>query len=211
MHCDPPNLRYSFLKHKAIRICITPEVAQAVRDTKQANGPVLVIAQGIDPAPLYAVGQLQKTMDLLISAVKAPELGVVLYERLKGLGRVELLRESLPRDQFLRRLAEAQTCLLLPFADEGFYLPAAEAMGLGTLVVCPDCVGNRSFCLPGHNCVRPPYATDAIEQAAREAMQMSSEQRRRVLASARDTFNRHSLLAERESFVKLLLEINQLW
>ena len=37
---------YPFLKHKAIRICVSPEVASAVRNL--ANGPVITIANGIE-------------------------------------------------------------------------------------------------------------------------------------------------------------------
>ena len=35
--------------------------------------------------------------------------------------------------------------LFLPNQREGVYIPGLEGMALGTLVVCPDCVGNRSL------------------------------------------------------------------
>jgi len=44
---------------------------------------------------------------------------------------------------------------------EGFYLPALEGMAVGTLVIFPDCIGNRSFCLSGYNCFRPDYTTES--------------------------------------------------
>ena len=38
------------------------------------------------------------------------------------------------------------------------------------MVVCPDCIGNRSFCLTGENCFRPDYDEDAIVAAAETAL-----------------------------------------
>jgi glycosyltransferase involved in cell wall biosynthesis len=52
----------------------------------------------------------------------------------------------------LNWINQAKITVFLPYRDiEGFYMPALEGMALGTLVVCPDCIGNRSFCLPGYN------------------------------------------------------------
>ena len=52
---------------------------------------------------------------------------------------------------------------------EGFYLPALEAMALGSLVICPDCIGNRSFCLPGRNCFRPNYDLNSVIDSVQSA------------------------------------------
>ena len=68
-----------------------------------------------------------------------------------------MLTEHVPRDEFLDAMRRARVTLFLPNEEEGFYLPALEGMALGTIVVCPDCVGNRSFCLPGVNAFRPDY------------------------------------------------------
>ena len=50
-------------------------------------------------------------------------------------------------------MARARVTLYLPNRLEGFYIPALEGMALGTLVVCPDSVGNRSYCRDGENCL----------------------------------------------------------
>ncbi len=39
MHAHPANPRYTFLRHKAVRLCVSEEVAEAVRATRCANGP----------------------------------------------------------------------------------------------------------------------------------------------------------------------------
>ena len=63
--------------------------------------------------------------------------------------------------------------LFLPNETEGFYLPALEGMALGTIVVCPDCVGNRSFCLPQVNAFRPAFHFDDMVQETETALTMA--------------------------------------
>ncbi len=84
--------------------------------------------------------------------------------------RVELLDTRIPRDQLLDWLARARVAVLVPNPEEGFYLPAIEAMALGTLMVLPDCLGNRFFCEPGVNCFRPPWEVGAIVAQAEQAL-----------------------------------------
>jgi glycosyltransferase involved in cell wall biosynthesis len=83
-------------------------------------------------------------------------------------------------------------------------------MALGTIVVCPDCIGNRSFCIDGSNCFRPPYEEDAIVEAAEHALA-----RRRELApmleSAIETARRHDLSSERAAFLEILERVDELW
>ena len=45
-----------------------------------------------------------------------------------------------------------------------------------TLVVCPDCVGNRNFCLHQDTCLRPAYDDAALLAAARSVLVLDSDQ-----------------------------------
>ncbi|MGL5135262.1 MAG: hypothetical protein ACRC78_22250 [Planktothrix sp.] len=47
---------------------------------------------------------------------------------------------------------------------------------MGTLVICPDCIGNRSFCLPGYNCFRPDYTVESLLRTIQQALQYSQTQ-----------------------------------
>jgi hypothetical protein len=84
-------------------------------------------------------------------------------------------------------------------------------MALGTLVVCPDCVGNRSFCLPDHNAFRPDYTFAEIVRAAESALALPPDQAQRIRTNARRTAESHSLVRERQAFLEVLHNIDQLW
>ena len=212
-HGVPDDPRYPFLRHRAVRICCSEEVAESIRATGKVNGPIFTIPYGLDggrfPAPL-PLGE--KDLDLLVVAVKQPALGRRLRRRLRRPGRsVRLLEEPVLRPDFLDLLNRARVTLFLPHESEGFYIPALEGMALDTLVVCPDCVGNRSFCLPGRNCLRPPFSEPALRAAAREALRLSPDAGAALRVGARETFARHDLPGERRRFLEILDDVDRLW
>ena len=67
-------------------------------------------------------------------------------------------------------MARARVTVLVPNPKEGFYLPALEAMALGTIVVCPDCVGNRSFCVAGRQLLPARLRGGRDRRGRREAL-----------------------------------------
>lgn len=209
---DPAHHLYKFLKHKAVRVCVSPDIADAVRATGAANGPVVHIPMGTDLGGLRAMMTTDKRCPLLIAALKNRDLGTALHARLAAAGQhAELLTDQLSRHDFLARLSRARTVLLLPYAVEGFFLPALEAMALGALVICPDCVGNRSFCLDGVNCLRPAYEGSAVEAAVSEALSLAPDRRQAMLDRAATTADEHSLVGERRAFLELLDALPGLW
>ena len=116
------------------------------------------------------------------------------------------------RDDFLDSMRRARVTLFLPNEEEGFYLPALEGMALGTIVVCPDCVGNRSFCLPGVNAFRPAFRFDDLVLDAETRAHDWRNQRRRHSGAARwKPHATHSLDAERERFHQVLADLDALW
>ena len=160
-HADPNSNRFEFLSRKAIRICVSEEVARALRATGLTRGPLIVIPIGMDLEKLPASNGAKRNIDVLVAALKQPELGEELGRSLRRPGRrVEVLSKLLPRPEYLSLVQRARTTVFLPKETEGFYLPPLEGMALGTLVVCPDCAGNRSFCLPEHNAFRPNYTIE---------------------------------------------------
>ncbi len=211
-HADPELRLSKFLQRKAIRICVSGEVADELRVTGLPVGPLIVIPNAIDLPDLPSVNGIDARIDVLIAAGKEPDLGVQVADRLAQEGRVvDILVERISRPEFLARMRAARTTVFLPHLTEGFFLPALEGMALGTLVVCPDCIGNRSFCLPGYNAFRPEYTVDTIVRDAEAALALKPDQARQLRENAFQTADRHTLSHEREAFLDVLHNIDQLW
>ncbi len=211
-HANPNSDRFEFLSRKAIRICVSEEVAHALRETALTRGPLIVIPMGMDLEELPASTGVERDIDVLVAALKQPELGEELGRSLSRPGRrVEVLSRLIPRSEYLGLVQRARTTVFLPNEAEGFYLPPLEGMALGTLVVCPDCVGNRSFCLPEHNAFRPNYTIAELVRAAESALALAPDQAQQILANARETAEAHSLLRERQAFLEVLHNVDRLW
>ncbi len=205
-HADPAEPLYQFLSHPALRICVSSQVTEALRATGRVKGPLVTIPNGIDLGDLPSVRPWAgRWPEVLILGIKQPALALELAAQLTQAGRaVDCLVEAVPRGEFLARLAQARLALLLPNPTEGFYLPALEAFALETLVVCPDCIGNRSFCLAGANCWQPPYRLEALLAAVDQALALPAERVHALLAAGRETAQRHGLDQERQAFAQLL-------
>jgi hypothetical protein len=211
-HADPKSNRFQFLSRKAIRICVSEEVAQALHETGLTQGPLIVIPIGMDLENLPAPNDAKRDIDVLIAAVKQPDLGEELGRRLKQPGRrIEVLLKLLPRARYLRHIQQARTTVFLPNEAEGFYLPPLEGMAMGTLVVCPVHAGERSIYLPGHNCFRPNYTIEELVQATESALALPPDQAQQIRVNARQTAETHSLPRERQAFLDVLHNIDQLW
>lgn len=204
--------RHRFLPHKAIRICVSPEIAKAIKRTGRVRGPVFTIPNAIELDALARAGAPPaRDIDLLVAANKQPQLGRAVAARLRRAGRaVELVDDRIPRAVLLDLMRRARVSVLVPNPKEGFYLPALEGMALGTVVVCPDCIGNRSFCLPGENCFRPDYEQDAIVAAAEDALRDDAPLET-LRARALETARAHDMPGERRAFLDILDRVGALW
>ncbi|MGD1865601.1 MAG: glycosyltransferase [Phormidesmis sp.] len=210
-HGDPADPRYAFLTQRAIRICVSKAVESALTETHRVNGPLITIPCGVElanlPAPLT-----NKPIEICIAALKNPELGQRLRQRLERDGhQVVLLAGRMARSHFLNAINQAKITLFLPWQTEGFYLPALEGMALNTLVVCPDCQDNREFCQDGENCWNPAYEGTKILSALNQALAMSDEKRHQMLQQGQQTAKRYSLRAERRAFLNVLENLEQIW
>jgi glycosyltransferase involved in cell wall biosynthesis len=209
-HADDWSIQSRYLGHKAIRLCVSQEVAAAVT-AAGSRGPTVVIPNGVD-VPLLEESGDGRPLDLLIAGLKQPALATRAADQLAAPGRsIEVLADHVPRDAFLDALRRARVTLFLPNEEEGFYLPALEGMALGTLVVCPDCVGNRSFCLPGVNALRPAYQFEELVDATAAALTLSEDEAAALKRNARETARQHSLDAERQAFGRVLSGLDTLW
>ncbi len=210
-HADDWSIQSRYLKRKAIRVCVSAEVAKAVT-AAGSHGATLVIPNGIDVPVLGRGMTAERPTDLLIAGLKQPGMAGRVGRRLQEPGRsIEVLTEYLDREAFLDAMRRARVTLFLPNREEGFYLPALEGMALGTIVVCPDCVGNRSFCVPEQNAFRPDYTIDSIIQATESALSLSPEGAMCLRTRALETARAHSPESERKTFASLLQRLDDVW
>ena len=214
-HADPddPLGRHMLLRHKAIRICVSREIEEAILATGKVRGPVFTIPDAIDVAEVERMSAApQRDIGVLVAANKQPELGKAVAAKLRSAGAdVELVTTRVPRAELLGLMGRAQVTVLVPNPQEGFYLPAIEAMAAGAIVVCPDCVGSRSFCADGINCLNPSYDEGAIVAAAKRALDLDAERAATLREQARATARAHDLQAERAAFLEILDRVEELW
>lgn len=203
-HADPEDIRYRFLSRRATRICYSEPVRDALLSTGQVNGPVAFVPMGIDLGLLPSPSP-NRDIPLLIAGLKQPQLAGKLAERCTANGIPHFcLTSLLPRKNYLELLGRAQVTVFLPNRTEGFYIPALEGMAMGTVVVCPDCVGNSDFCLDGKNCHVPHFELGALMEAALSALHSDQEQRGRMLSEAKIQARLHTMKQERSKYLEIL-------
>ncbi len=159
-HAVPTEDLYPFLTRRAVRICVSQAVSEAISATGNVNGPVFTIANGHGMPDLPTA---EKKWDFLIVGSKRPELAREVHRLLnRRYGNICLLDYYVPRAELYQRMTSSRIAVLLPNDTEGFYLPALEAMRYCDLTLVPDCVGNRGFCLPELNCLMPTFSPKSI-------------------------------------------------
>ena len=210
-HAAEWSIQSDYLRRKAIRLCVSQEVADAVK-AAGSRGPTVVIPNGVDLPIVEADVSGGRPVDLFIAGLKQPVLAARAAQQLAAPGRsIEVLTEHVPRDDFLDSMRRARVTLFLPNEEEGFYLPALEGMALGTIVVCPDCVGNRSFSLPGVNAFRPAFRFDDMVQDAETALTLQKPAAGALRRGAAETARNHTLAVERDKFHQVLADLDALW
>lgn len=203
-HADPDDPRYPFLVRPAIRICVSPEVTSAITGTGRVNGPVFTINNGLDVG-VMPLPSAVRDLPVLIMGQKNPALARDLAVRLLAWGvPTRALTQWIPRADLFAYFGRAQVVLTLPNPKEGFFLPALEAMAMGAVVVCPDCRGNRGFCLPDVTCLVPEYSAEALAVAVRRALSLEPSARASLLLAAANQVQRHGITRERRAFLAIL-------
>jgi glycosyltransferase involved in cell wall biosynthesis len=214
-HSIPNTPLYDCLSNYAIRICVSQEVSNSILATGRVNGPVFTIPNGIDTTLFPKQKPYHdRNIDILIVGIKKPDLALQIEQQICNLKlnkKTHTVTDLIPRKDFLDLLSDSKVAVFLPFDKEGFYLPALEGMALGTIVICPDCLGNRSFCKNGINSIVPFYFVDGIMDSIKTALNMNRNEINNILDSANATSNHHNIDNEHQSFLKILTFANNLW
>ena len=200
-HADPNSNVYPYLSQEATRICVSEEVKKAIDATGLVSGRTVAIPNGIDTGSLQSYRETPEPGSVYILGLKQPVLARELEASLSSQYLVTCHTDHVPRTQVLKSMAACEIAVLLPHATEGFFLPALEAMSLSQIVIVPDCVGNRSFCFPGVNCLMPGLNTDELTSAVSEAARLiQSGKSASFQESAKQTLEVHTLERERQAF-----------
>jgi glycosyltransferase involved in cell wall biosynthesis len=185
-------------------------VTDALEQTGRVRGPLFTIPDAIDLERTAGFRRPERDLDVLVIANKQPDRGREALDQLNGAGSARIVDVRSPHDEVLELMGRAAVTVFVPNPKEGFYLPALEGMALGTIVVCPDCIGNRSYCIDRENCFRPEHDVDAIVADAREALARKDELGE-MIENAAATAARHDLGDERTAFLEILERVDELW
>ena len=167
-HADPKEPLYEFLRHRAIRLCVSDAVRDAV--SPFANGPCYTIKMGHD-IPCEPV--LEKTYDVYILGLKQPELAVKLVEHFSKLGLKVFAHTSfVSKNEVLSAMAASRGSVCLPHKTEGFFLPALEAAHLSDIAIIPNCVASQEYSSGFTNIMTCAHEFHAICAAVQQGLRL---------------------------------------
>jgi len=205
-HARKDTKLYDFLNKKAYRITVSDEVKSAIeKEMKGCKGIITTIENGIALPKIDS----KKTNTVYILALKNKPLAskIVQYLQEIGIEDVVVTYEKTAQNLVHQNMASSSITLLLPFHEEGFYIPALEAMQYSDMVIVPDCIGNRSFCINNYNVIMPKqYTFEAIKDALEEALLLlNSKERLEILKkNMRSTCMKYTISRQKKEFFHFL-------
>lgn len=205
-HAVAGDPRHEFLCRRAVRICVSEEVSQSLRQTGMCNGPIYTSPCGLPDLAAPQRKPVVISSDVCIAGVKRPNIARKLARHLRRWGlHVDCpdLRGQIDRETYLKHMAGARIVVTLPNDSEGFYLPALEAMKLGKAVICPDAVGNRGFCIDRVTALMPQPSPQALADSVMELLS-SPGLEQKLLKSAEKVAAEYTLQRERDALLQIM-------
>ena len=216
-HADPNLHLYQYLCRRSIRVCVSVQVQQAINDTGECNGPVYVINNGIEQAADsttltgFSFDKSLLENRWLLVGIKNPALAAEVSTALKDLGiNAESILTPLNQKVFFNKLESAAVVVCFPNKTEGFYLPALEAMAHRKLVICPDCIGNRSFCNE-QTALIPKHSLNGYLTCVKQLLTMHNKDILQLINNAQKISSEYTLDKERELFISILNDAHRIW
>lgn len=201
-HGDKTHPLFHFLKHRALRICVSEAVKDAI--ARHANGRCVTVPIGHDIPYL----QLDKEYDLYILAKKNAKFGRTIAKWAESKGIAYKLHDCLVSNKEVSvAMAQSRVSLVLPNPTEGFFLPGIEAMALSDRAIIPDCIANREYCLQSTNSTLCDYSIEAVQVAVSRSLELlkagiQQHQKERGETLARS----YTIPKEREIYHQLIRE-----
>ena len=186
------------------RIATNDIVAEAVRPFVHPSALFATITLGHDTAFFAASNRspLGSPIEVLTTTWKS-SVGAEVARSMAHDERFAftVLDEVVGWDDLRRAYATADVFLGCPIAEEGFYLPALEAMAAGAVVIVPDASGNMVYCRFDENCLQAELDDPASYRTALERVaSMGTDEVSRLRGAAAATAEGFSLGHERSGF-----------
>jgi hypothetical protein len=206
-HGDKNYRLFQFLQHKAIRLCVSEAVKEAIEP--YANGPCFTIKMGHNIPKL----SMAKRYDLYILSTKQPQLGQQLFEWASSIGlRVLMHDKATERECVHQAMSESVVVIALPQKVEGFFLPGIEAIALADWAVVPDCIGSREYSESRANISRCELSFHSCQKTIEHALKKVKGLKFLVSKwhGGRLSDN-YSLKQERKSYQHILHDLDEIW
>jgi len=94
---------------------------------------------------------------------------------------------------------------------EEHYIPGVEAMMLDSLVIIPDCVGNRSYSKHMETCYLTSYDVKSITNSIFALHKLDSSTKKQILKNAKKESELFTLENEREVILQALKLTDMMW
>ncbi len=200
----PGHKSFDLLPTKAIRLCPSQELYEATVNHPNTNGKTIYLPNGVGITEEAQNLQSNKKFDLLIVGNKNPSLAREIFSQAKHLDLViEVIDGWISKEAFQNKLAQSRISMHLPKMVEEHYIPGVEAMMLDSLVIIPDCVGNRSYSQHMKTCVVAEYSLTGMLDALKQVLEMDLITKKQLHFNA----SKHSELFRIEYEQNTLLEI----
>ena len=146
-----------------------------------------------------------KTIDILIVGNKNPDLAHQIFLKIKKDNiHVDIIDGWISKKDFQNKLAKSHISVHLPKIVEEHYIPGVEAMMLESLVIIPDCVGNRSYSKHMKTCFITEYSLDGMLIAIEYMLKLNDEEKQNILLNAIKSSEVFLLNKEKSALYKIL-------
>ncbi len=174
---NPSHKSYSLLSKKATRLCPSPELFNAVSKHQLTQGKTVYLPNAVEKVHQDNKQWHEKTTEILIVGIKNPEMAVKLAKTLSNDFKLKVVDRWMCKYDFQETLNNSQITIHLPKEIEAHYIPAIESMLYGSIVIIPDCVGNRSYAKHMDTCVMAEYNLESLLKAVKLALSMGVDEK----------------------------------
>jgi hypothetical protein len=209
---NPGHRSYEFLSRKAIRLCPSKELYDATNDHPDVNGKTIYLPNGVGIFEEAENLKNDKKYDILIVGNKNPIMARELLSEIKHLNvNIEVIDSWISKKEFQIKLAQSHMSVHLPKKIEEHYIPGVEAMMLDSLVIIPDCIGNRSYSKHNETCYISEYNIESMAKTIYSMIDISENLKKQLLKNAKKESKLFTLENERDVILRALKMTTKMW
>ncbi len=208
----PGHKSFDFLPTKAIRLCPSQELYEATVSHPSTNGETIYLPNGVGINSEALKLQADKKFDLLIVGNKNPALANEIFAKVKHFDlHTEVINGWISKEDFQNKLALSRISMHLPKVVEEHYIPGVEAMMLDSLVIIPDCVGNRSYAKHLETCFVTEYSLVGMLHALQQVLEMDEAKKAQLCINATQASEIFQIQHEHKTLLEILDSTATMW